>query len=144
MKLLFGHKDGGPESEVTCYGIEIKSLFSIMLLRFTPRTREAYHSHAFNCINWVLRGVLFEEIVVCPNRHVYKGGVNGLAYHYPSLKPFTIWRNTYHRVRSMAWSDRKRTLQPNSWVLTIRGPWVDRWIDDDRWMTHGRKRISQR
>mgnify|MGYP001575993171 CR=1 FL=1 len=57
MKLFYYGKDGGPESHVWGFWlIEAKSLFSIVLLRFENGTREAYHSHAFNSLSWVLRG----------------------------------------------------------------------------------------
>jgi hypothetical protein len=50
MKFLSKCKDGGPESPVTAYVlVEIKSLFSVMLLHFSG-TREAFHSHAFNAL----------------------------------------------------------------------------------------------
>ena len=49
MRLFFKSKDGGPDSSVTGYWlIESKKLFSIVLLKFDGRSREAYHTHAFN------------------------------------------------------------------------------------------------
>ena len=45
-------KDGGPDSTVWMYGIEVKWLFSILLLRFEDGSRDAYHSHAFDCVSW--------------------------------------------------------------------------------------------
>ena len=49
MKLFKYMKDGGPESTVWGYFlIEIKSLFTIVLLHFKNGSREAYHNHAFN------------------------------------------------------------------------------------------------
>lgn len=137
MKILWGHKDGGPNSEVTCYGIEIKSLFSVLLLRFTPKTREQFHSHAFNCYSWVLSGGLYEEIACDPHRYI-TNGVLGSTTHIPRLKGFWIMRECLHRVRSM---------YPVSWVITFRGPWERQWIDGTPGgkldtLTHGRRVVS--
>lgn len=61
MKFLYYGKNGGPESRVWGYFlIEIKSLFSIVLLRFENGSRDAYHTHAFHCFSWLLRGHLTE------------------------------------------------------------------------------------
>jgi len=47
MRLFQKAKDGGPESPVDGYFlIEIKSLFSIALLKFNNGGRENYHTHA--------------------------------------------------------------------------------------------------
>lgn len=55
-------KDGGPESPVDAYFlIEIKSFFSIALLKFNKGGRENYHTHAFNALTWFLSGNLMEE-----------------------------------------------------------------------------------
>ena len=49
MKLFHKSHDGGKNSGVTGYWlIEWKSGFSIVVLRFSKGTREAFHSHAFN------------------------------------------------------------------------------------------------
>ena len=65
MKFLFKAKDGGPESKVTGYWlIESKRWFSIALLRFDEGSREAFHTHAFNAISWVLWGELLEYVRV--------------------------------------------------------------------------------
>jgi hypothetical protein len=59
MKLLETTKDGGAESTVWAHWlIEIKSLFSVALLRFEDGTRDAFHSHAFGCVSWVICGRL--------------------------------------------------------------------------------------
>jgi hypothetical protein len=117
MKLLQKGKDGGPESLVTGYWlIEIKSLFSIVLLRFEHGSREAFHSHVFNCFSWVLSGGLREE-------HL---GSN-IEYHFPSLKPFCTYRDTFHKVSSAG----------RSWVLSFRGPWAATWEES----IDGRRRI---
>lgn len=113
MKLFKKMKDGGAESTVTGYWlIEIKSLFSIVLLKFEGKSRDAYHTHAFNCLNWLLSGKLHEKTV----------GVDGTQYDYweyvPSFWPFIIKREDFHKVDSIA---------PASWVLSFRGPWVKSW-----------------
>lgn len=54
--VKWGAPDGGPESNVTAYMVEFKSLFSIGFLRFAEGSRDAYHGHAFDCVNWVLPG----------------------------------------------------------------------------------------
>ena len=129
MKLLFKSKDGGAESLVTGYWlIEWKRFFSIVLLRFDRGSREAYHTHAFNCFSWVLTGMLEEhEIGFTPR------------WHLPSLRPFVTLRGCFHRVFGQA--DR-------TWVLSFRGPWVDRWheyrMQESRivTLTHGRKEVA--
>lgn len=129
MKILRGHKDGGPESNVRCWGIEIKSLFSIMLLCFGEGSREAFHSHAFNSISWLLKGGL-EEVEL-------EGSLQTTTTHVPSLKPIMTYRNTFHQVRG---------VKQKNWVLTFRGPWCDTWkeknVHGDQTLTHGRKVIG--
>ena len=57
MKILSKGHDGGPNSGVTGFWIiELKWLFSIVILRFNRGTREAYHTHAFNAWTWWLKG----------------------------------------------------------------------------------------
>ena len=64
MRFLKRMPDGGPERSVTGFWlIECKSLFSICILRFNGPSRDAYHSHAFNAISWLLRGCLFELLL---------------------------------------------------------------------------------
>jgi len=126
MKLIEISKDGGPDSTVWAHWlVEIKSLFSVALLRFENGTREAFHSHAFNCISWVLSGKLEE-------RHA-DGRVE---YHYPSLKPVVTRRSTMHQVFSYG----------RTWVLTFRGPWADNWKEieagEEKVLTNGRKVVS--
>ena len=109
IKLLERSEDGGPESHVWGYWlIEIKSLFSVALLRFEDGSREAFHSHAFNCISWVLSGELNEYML---------GGENHFVRHLPSAKPVFTKRSTFHRVVSVG----------RTWVLTFRGPWAKTW-----------------
>ena len=124
MRFMNWEKDGGEESTVTgLYIVEIKSLFSIVLLKFSGDSREAYHSHAFNCWSWLLKGRLYERFLS-----------GQMRIHEPAMKPFPTYRTTFHKVSSMG----------DSWVLTFRGPWADRWqeyLEDTgsvRTVTHGR------
>lgn len=105
-----GGKDGGPESKVWGFWlVQAKSLFTVAILRFDEGSREVFHSHAFNSISWVLSGELEE--------HLHEGGTQT---YRPSLKPVRTWRDTVHKVYGLA---------PKTWVLTFRGPWVDRWYE---------------
>lgn len=129
MKICELDKDGGYESTVWGYFlIEIKSLFSIVLLRFENGSREAYHSHAFNTISWVLRGRLVEQLYPTHGRRVYG----------PSFRPVITRRTTFHKVTSTG----------RTWVLSFRGPWADTWQEylpaENRvvTLTNGRKEVA--
>lgn len=125
MKFFSKAKDGGPKSTVTGYWlIEVKWLFSIVLLRFDDGSRDEYHSHAFNSLNWVLRGGVVEQ------------NLNGqFNFYLPSLLPVLTRRYTFHRVISSG----------TTWVLSIRGPWSKTWMEfnpkteEYTTLTHGRK-----
>lgn len=128
MKLFKKMKDGGDESTVTGYFLfEIKPVMTIVLLRFDGESRNAYHTHAFNCLSWVLRGELREEM---RDGRVYK--------LYRRFLPFITTRKDFHKVSS---------TPPTSWVFSIRGPWSDDWqeyLPDEnrnRGLTHGRQEI---
>ena len=130
MKFFSRSKDGGPDSTVTAYWLfEIKSLFSIALLRFEDGSRDEYHSHAFNSVSWLLSGGLSEQ-----HRNQYLG----VECHYPGIRPIITKRSTFHRV----WSGGR------SWVLTFRGPWSKTWREYDprtrefSTLAHGRKIIG--
>jgi hypothetical protein len=131
MKLLEVTKDGGPESTVWAHWlIEMKGLFSIVLLRFEDGSRDAYHSHSFNSVSWVLRGKLFEIIPYLDP------SMARLLVHAPSWKPVITRRTTTHKVVS-----RGRT-----WVISFRGPWSNTWKEvlpngETVTLTHGRKLI---
>lgn len=132
MKFFKMGKDGGPKSTVTGYWIlEIKSLFSIALLKFSDGSRDEYHSHAFNCISWLFSGELHEEL---HSRTTFRK----LTVYLPSLVPILTRRRTFHRVISKG----------DSWVFTLRGPWVQWWKEYNPWtqkyttLSHGRKVIS--
>jgi hypothetical protein len=107
MKILKKMKDGGPESHVTGFFlVEIKSLFSIVLLRFAKGTREAFHNHAFNAVTLWLCGSVMEE---------HTSGL--MKMWMPGDIKYTS-RNCFHRVDSMF---------GNSWALSFRGPWSKTW-----------------
>lgn len=107
MRILFYGKDGGRESTVWgLWLVEIKRLFSIVLLRFEHGSREAYHNHAFDCVSWVLRGRLVEFNL---------GG--DIKVYRPSWRPVRTYRDTFHKVHS----------DGRTWVLSIRGPWAPTW-----------------
>src|SRR5450631_1360188 len=109
MKFLSIAKDGGPASKVTGYWlIEIKSLFSIVLLRFDEGTREVYHSHAFNAVTWFISGRVFE--------YLKEGGGRPWS---PSLVPKWTPRSCFHKVYAI-----RRT-----WALSFRGPWDNTWLE---------------
>lgn len=127
MKLFKKMKDGGPESTVTGYWlIEAKSLFSIVLLKFEGRSREAYHTHAFNAWSWILPfgSGLMENFIdgTCkflkPDSFVYTP------------------RDVMHKVDSNG----------TNWILSFRGPWTKTWNEfvDNKLITleDGRKIVN--
>jgi hypothetical protein len=128
MKILFGAKDGGPESRVWMWGIESKRFGSVLLLKFAAGSREAFHTHAFNAVSWVLRGGLKEYVL--PRAHVVQ--------YTPSLRPIVTRRDRFHMVSGQATA---------TWAITLRGPWVGAWHEflprANRFitLTHGRKEI---
>lgn len=135
MKFFEIAKDGGPESHVWGYWlVEIKSLFSIVLLRFEDGSRDAYHSHAFNSISWVLRGYLAE-------RFFRSNQYTGIPYpdvniYRPSFSPVLTYRTTNHKVVSYG----------RTWVLSFRGPWSKIWKETvagrEITLTSGRKEVG--
>lgn len=132
MKLFFKGKDGGPESNVTGYWlIESKSTLSIVLLCFDKGSREAYHSHAFNALSWVLWGHLAEFVHGEPYGHSHD--------LKPSFRPVYTPRERFHKVYGMA---------DKTWVLSFRGPWArtwKEWFDKTRQyvtLAHGREVVG--
>lgn len=128
MKLLSTGKDGGPESTVTGHWLfELKRLASVVLLRFDDGSRDAYHSHAFGSLNWVLRGEVEENHL--DGRKVI---------HRRSWRPVVTRRSTFHKVVSRG----------TTWVLSLRGPWSRTWREyhpkTDRYtdLTHGRNVVD--
>lgn len=128
--LFHTGKDGGPSSRVDGFWIiRIKSLCTVALLRFSRGSREAFHSHAFNSVSWVLSGALME---------VHAGGTG--EWHWPRLLPIITKRDTFHKVYGLA---------PSNWVLTFRGPWAKTWKEIDErgylvTLTHNRKEMDRR
>lgn len=129
MKILWNAKDGGVESKVWCYGVESKLFGSILLLNFKEGSREAYHSHAFDAISWVLKGKIKEVIAFESD-----GLIN---YYKPSVKPIKTYKETFHKVYGLA---------KNTWILSFRGKWDNEWFEENengyQTLTHGRNVVS--
>ena len=128
MKLFHHAKDGGNESNVDGYWlIEAKGLFSIVLLQFRAGSREAFHTHAFNAVSWIIYGKMVEYTV--------DGEIVELT---PSILPIYTPRDRFHKVFGVA---------NNTWALSFRGPWVNTWreylpkLNKYITLTHGRKVI---
>jgi len=128
MKVFKLMKDGGPLSRVWGFFlIEAKTLFSIAFLYFKNGSREAYHTHAFNAISWVLWGKLIERTI------------DGREFVYtPSLIPIYTPRDRFHKV----------TSEGNTLAITFRGPWIAKWkeflphLRAFITLTHGRKEVA--
>jgi hypothetical protein len=113
MRFFEVTKDGGPESPVTgFFVVEIKSLFSIVLLKFGG-TRKNFHSHAFNAWTLWLKGSVME--VLHPAR------LNDLRFWKAGDIKFTS-RDTMHKVIPDGGS---------AWALSFRGPWAKTWKEYD-------------
>jgi hypothetical protein len=133
-------KDGGPESTVWAHFLcEFKGLFSIVLLRFEDGSRDAYHSHAFHAVSWLLSGGLLESRTtrIAPGWIVYS--------YPPSALPIITLRSHHHKVTSVG----------RSWVLSFRGPWSSTWEEtippaipgdapERRVLTNGRREVAAR
>lgn len=121
-------KDGGKKSSVWGFWLfEIKSFASIAVLKFVGDSREAYHTHAFHAISWLLKGELEETLL------------DGTVVTYkPSIIPIITPRSRFHKVRSVG----------ASYALTFRGPWVDQWKEwleaeqREITLTHGRVEVK--
>ena len=130
MRLFYWGKDGGPESTTSgLWLIELKKWFSVVLLRFDGASREAFHTHAFNSVSWLLKGMLTETMEKTGKQRFYT----------PSIFPIITKRDTFHKVDS----------QEVSWALSFRGPWVNNWrefLETEgryRTLTHGRKEVDE-
>jgi hypothetical protein len=120
-------KDGGPESTVWAHWLfECKGVCSVVVLRFENGSRDAYHSHAFDCISWVLSGGLVEQRAPACQRdgRCMTGGAwcaQPDVYTYlPSPYPIITRREHHHKVFSAG----------RSWVLSFRGPWAATWREE--------------
>ncbi len=135
MKLFQKASDGGKHSGVTGFFIvEIKPLFSIVLLRFNKGTREAFHSHAFNALTWFVKGLVVEHRI----DPAYPG-VSVAKSFGPNLKPKFTPRNNYHKVESVE----------TTFALSFRGPWANTWqeyLPSGKFvtLTHGRKEVTEK
>lgn len=129
MRSFEWSKEGGSESHVDGFFlIEIKSLFSIVLLRFRQGGREAYHSHAFNAFTFWLKGLAWEFLL------------NGKDHRWTAgMVKFTP-RNCFHRVEAIR----------DTWALSFRGPWSQMWreyLPESRefvTLTNGRKVVERK
>jgi hypothetical protein len=126
VKFFSAAKDGGPTSTVTGYWlIELKKFFSIVLLKFENGSRDEFHDHAFNSVNFLLKGEVEEQ---------FKEPSLNLTCS-PSIKPIVTTRSRMHRVSSRG----------TTWVLSFRGPWSSTWHEYNPetkktiTLTHGRK-----
>lgn len=107
MKLLSVAKDGGPESNVTGFFlVEIKSLFSIVFLKFAKGRRESFHSHAFNALTLYFDACVYEEF---PD--------GGYKYWSDGWQFKTTPRGLMHRIYAFV----------DSYALSFRGPWKKTW-----------------
>jgi len=126
MKFFNKCKDGGPDSPVIGYFlVEIKSLFSIVLIHFDG-SRENFHSHAFNCLTLWLKGEAKEQLKDDTVR-TWKAG----QFKYTP-------RDCFHKVGP----------KKDTWALSVRGPWVNTWQEYNEsrrqltTLTNGRKIVS--
>lgn len=124
MRLFSKAPDGGKDSGVTGHFlIEIKSLFSIVLLRFEKGTREAFHDHAFNAWTLWLKGMAREHHLDGTTKEWYRGQVK----YTP--------RKVFHKVEALK----------TTWAVSIRGPWNKTWHESRNGklvtLTHGRKEV---
>jgi hypothetical protein len=134
MKLFSKAADGGENSGVTGYFlVEIKPLFSIVLLRFNKGTREAFHEHAFNAWTLWLKGRVREHQLYATDRFILlTPTVSEFAAGQLKYTP----RSNMHKIEALE----------TTWALSVRGPWGDRWreLRGGRvvTLTHGRKEIT--
>jgi hypothetical protein len=126
MKFFKKSHDGGKDSGVTGYWvIEWKKGFSIVFLRFSEGSREAFHEHAFNAWTWWLKGEVVEQFLD-GRRITWK----------PSWKPKYTPKKCFHKIISKG----------TSFAISFRGPWEGTWKEhkngDTYTLTHGRRRVD--
>ena len=129
MKLFHKSHDGGKNSGVTGYWlIEWKSGFSIVVLRFSKGTREAFHSHAFNALTWWLKGSVTEAFPDTAETIKWR----------PSIFPKFTPKHNIHKI----------IADDVSWAISFRGPWDRTWKEQENGiqttLTHGRLVVDQR
>lgn len=134
MKFFKKASDGGPGSGVTGYWlVEGKKSFSVVLLHFSPGSREAYHSHAFNAVTWWLKGRVREVTRI---NHPAMGDLPYVVGYKPSLRPKFTPRKQMHKI--VAGDD-------GAWAISFRGPWGNTWQERKAGftytLTHGRVRV---
>ena len=124
MKLFKKSHDGGKDSGVTGYWlIEWKDVFSIVVLRFSKGSRDAFHSHAFNAYTLWLKGEVTEQYVTGEEK---------------VWKPFSFKytpKACFHKI----------IAKEVSWAISFRGPWDNTWQEKkdgvEYTLTHGRKHV---
>lgn len=132
MRFFEKAPDGGANSGSTGYFlVEIKWLFSIVLLRFTARTREAFHEHAFNALTvWLKGSVLERTVCVTPGDDTFTAYVDFKTFSAGNVK-YTP-RGQCHQIAP---------LTQTAWAISFRGPWLDTWREwvggGWRTLTHG-------
>jgi hypothetical protein len=106
MRLLSKAHDGNPDSGVTGYFlIELKWLFSIVLLRFAPTRCDVFHNHAFSAVTIWLKGKIREFDLHGQTRDYHAG-----QFKYT---PYT----KFHKIESFG----------TAWAISFRGPWNKYW-----------------
>jgi hypothetical protein len=134
-RVLWGAKDGGPESRVRMWGIESKHLGSLLVLRFEEGTREAFHTHAFNAWSWVVCGWLWEYTLPAKGQDWHEEQQD-VDYHGRGWRPIYTDRRTFHKVAGGS---------RGAWAITVRSPWWEGWREYDpraraqTKLTHGRQ-----
>ena len=126
--LLRKRPDGGKASGVSSWGIEIKWLFSIVLLKFEPNERVNYHSHAFNALTFWLKGDVSES----------RREDEWLTY----IRRFKAGNIKYTSRKNV----HKIYCNKPAWAISFRGPWKKEWTEvtpdgEVIKLTHGRKII---
>lgn len=126
MRFLEKSHDGGKNSGVTGFFLlEIKPLFSILLIRFENSTRDAFHSHAFNALTIWLKGSVTEKLL------------NGTTLHWSAGDFKWTPRGNFHKV----------LVEDTAWALSFRGPWKKQWqeVRGNRLITleNGRKEVKE-
>lgn len=131
MKLFKKSHDGGADSGVTGYWlIEWKKVFSIVLLHFSPGSREAFHSQAFNAWTWWLKGSVTEKFWTDDSDYILD------KKWKPSFKPKYTPRNNFHKIIAG---------EKGAWALSFRGPWSKTWKEHKNGetyeLTSGHRRV---